>query len=172
MKEAAITGGGSGQTLSGDAEGFGLGAGVAIAADFAVGSSSGDRRRSSGSPFLGTRCIRRPAAIPSHCSPRRAQAVFHSCGCNLKRPLQVCNPPRAISQAGNAHRASIVPARDKLPKGLSRPGPREGWKVPRAAQEVVETRGGLYENQTGTGVQNDHRKSVQNDDKNKIGIIA
>jgi len=36
-------GGGNGQTLSGDAERFALGAGVAIAADFAVAPGSGDR---------------------------------------------------------------------------------------------------------------------------------
>ena len=122
-QQVATRAAGSGQTLSGDAEGFALGAGVAIAADFAVAPASGDRFRSSGSPFLGSRCIRRRAAIPSHCSPRRAQAVFHSFGWGLKiRPLKVGNPPRAISQAGNAHPPSIVPARDKLPKGLPRPG--------------------------------------------------
>jgi hypothetical protein len=76
----------------------------------------------SGSPFPGTRRIRLRVAIPSHGTPRRAQVVFHSFGWDLKiRPWKVGNPPRAISQARNAHPPSIVPVRGKLPIGLSRP---------------------------------------------------
>jgi len=86
----------SDRMLSENTEDSALGAGVAIAADFAVASASGDRCRLSGSPFLGSRCIRRHAAIPSHCSPRRAQAVFHSFDWGLKiRPFKVGNPLRA-----------------------------------------------------------------------------
>ena len=113
---------GSGQILNGNGEGFALAAVVAIVADFAVAPASDDHCRSSGSPFLGTRCTRLRVVIPIRGTPRTAQAVFHSFGWGLKiRPLKVGNPPRAISQGGNAHPPPIVPARDKLPKVLSQP---------------------------------------------------
>ena len=72
----------------------------------------------------------------------RRQFFIHLVGWDLKiRPLKVGNPPRAIYQAGNAHRPALVPARDKLPKGLSRVVRREAaWQI----KQIIVSRRTVY----------------------------